>query len=51
MKLDKDCIRSVLIYIEEHCVYEKDRFGKTTMHNVNLYELTKEEELCEIVVF
>lgn len=48
MKLDKDCIRLVLIYIEEHCVFEKDRFGKIIMHNVNLHELIKAKGLCDM---
>lgn len=48
MKLNKDCIRKVLIYIEEHCVYQTNKFGDKTMHNVNLYELTHAEEFCSI---
>lgn len=48
MKLNKDYIRLVLIYIEEHCVYKDNKFGDRTMHNVNLYELTNAEEFSEI---
>lgn len=45
MKLDKDCIRLVLIYIEEHCIYETDKFGNKSMHNVNLHELIQSKDL------
>lgn len=45
MKLDKDCIRLILIYIEEHCIYETGKFGNKTMHNVNLHELMQSKDL------
>lgn len=45
MKLNKDCVRLVLIYIEEHCVYQEDKFGDRKMHIVNLYEITQSNEL------
>jgi len=45
MKLDKDCIRVVLIYIEDHCIYEVNKFGDKRMHIVNLHELTGSKEL------
>lgn len=48
MKLNKDCIRLVLLYIEEHCVYKTNKFGDKTMHNVNLYELVNAKEFSEI---
>lgn len=48
MKLDKDCIRLVLLYVEEHCVYKTNKFGDKTMHNVNLYELAHAEEFSGI---
>ena len=35
-------------YIEEHCVYETNKFGDKTMHNVNLHELTNATEFSEI---
>lgn len=41
MKLNKDCIRAILIYIEDHCIYEVDKFNKKRMHIVNLHELTQ----------
>lgn len=47
MKLNKDCIRLVLIYIEEHCIYETNKFGEKRMHNVNLHELIMSEEFSE----
>lgn len=47
MKLDKDCIRLVLIYIEEHCIYETDKFGNKSMHIVNLRELTESKDLID----
>lgn len=43
MKLNKDCIRLVLIYIEKHCIYETNN-GEKRMHNVNLHELIMSEE-------
>ncbi len=48
MKLDKDCIRLILIYIEEHCIYETSKLGGKTMHIVNLHELTSAKEFTEI---
>lgn len=44
MKLDKDCIRMILIYVEEHCVYKTNKFGDKTMHNVNLHEIINSQE-------
>lgn len=48
MKLDKDCIRLVLLYVEGHCVYKTNKFGDKTIHNVNLYELVHAEEFSGI---
>lgn len=48
MKLDKDCIRLVLLYVEGHCVYKTNKFGDKTIHNVNLYELAHAEEFSGI---
>lgn len=48
MKLNKDCVRLVLLYIEEHCVYKTNKFGDKTMHNVNLYELVNAKEFFGI---
>lgn len=45
MKLDKDCIREVLLYVEEHCVFEISKFSKKRIHNVSFYELTQASEL------
>ena len=47
MKLDKDCIRTILIYIETHCVYEVDKFNGKRMHIVTLHELIESDELTE----
>lgn len=47
MKLNKDCIRLVLIYVEEHCVYTTNKFGDKTVHNVNLHELLNAKEFSE----
>lgn len=47
MKLDKDCIRKVLLYIEEHCIFETDKFGKKKIHIVGLHELAESNELSE----
>jgi hypothetical protein len=44
MKLNKECIRDVLLYIEEHCIFENDkRFGRM-LHQVSLNELLKAEQ-------
>lgn len=48
MKLNKDYIRLILIYIEEHCIYETNKFGDKTMHNVTLHELTNAQEFSKI---
>ncbi len=45
MKLNKDCVRAVLIYIEEHCIYEEDKSGNKIMHIVNLRELLESKEI------
>jgi len=47
MKLNKDCIRAVLIYIEEHCIYEEDKGDNKTMHIVNLHELLESKEISD----
>lgn len=48
MKLDKDCIRLILMYVEEHCVYKTNKFGDKTMYNVNLHELINANEFSGI---
>lgn len=48
MKLNKDCIRTTLIYIEEHCIYESNKFGDKSMHIVNFHELKNADEFSEI---
>ncbi len=47
MKLNKDCVRAILIYIEEHCIYEEDKSGNKTMHIVNLRELLESKEISD----
>jgi hypothetical protein len=32
MKLNKDCVRMVLMYIEDHCVYITNEYNEKTMH-------------------
>lgn len=47
MKLNKDCIRDILLYVEEHCVYEDDkRFGHR-LHEVTFNELCNAEKLSQ----
>ena len=47
MVLNKDCIRDILIYIEEKCVYYEDkRFGHM-LHEVTFNEICKAEELSQ----
>ena len=47
MVLNKDCIRDILIYIEEKCVYYDDkRFGHM-LHEVTFNEICKAEELSQ----
>lgn len=48
MKLNKDCVRLLLMYIENHCVYETDKFGDKRMRTVNLCELKDAQELSGI---
>lgn len=33
MKLNHDCIRDVMIYIEENCIYEDDDRGNRSIHS------------------
>lgn len=47
MKLDKNCIRTVLLYIEDHCIFENDKLGEKRMHIVDSHELIKASELSE----
>lgn len=47
MKLDKDCIRTILLYIEEYCIFETDKFGEKRMHIVDFHELIEASELSE----
>lgn len=47
MKLNKSCIRKVLLYLEEHCVYKKTNFGDSLIHQVTFHELIKAKELSK----
>lgn len=47
MKLNKNCIRKVLLYLEEHCVFEIDEYGDEVIHCVSFYELSHSEFLSE----
>lgn len=45
MKLNHDCIRDVMIYIEENCMYEDDDRGNRSIHSRVFYEITHDEKL------
>ena len=45
MKLNHDCIRDVMIYIEENCIYEDDDRGNRSIHSRVFYEITHDEKL------
>lgn len=47
MKLNKSCIRKVLLYIEEHCVFETNQYGDKVMHEVSFNTLTQAKELSK----
>lgn len=47
MKLNKECIRDMLLYIEEHCIYYDDaKFGHR-LHEVTWLELSQSTELSQ----
>ena len=45
MKLNHDCIRDVMIYIEENCIYEDDDRGNRSIHSRVFYEITHDKKL------
>lgn len=45
MKLNKDCVRDILIYIEEKSVYEEIGMGKKRLHIVSFDELCKSNSI------
>lgn len=45
MKLNHDCIRDVMIYIEENCIYEDDDRGNRSIHSRVFYEIIHDEKL------
>ena len=45
MKLNHDCIRDILLYVEKHCIYEENDRGYTSMHLVTDNELYDAPEL------
>lgn len=45
MELNKDCIRDILLYIEQHNILEKDNFGKDRFHIVTFDELCKSDSV------
>lgn len=45
MKLNHDCIRDVMIYIEDNCIYEDDDRGNRSIHSRVFYEITHDEKL------
>lgn len=46
MTLDYNCFRKILLYIEEHCVYENAINGRK-MHEVSFYEICNADKLKE----
>ncbi len=47
MRLNKSCIRKVLLYIEEHCIYENNKYGDKNIHQVSFFELSEAKELSK----
>ncbi len=45
MELNKDCVRDILLYIEQHNILEKDNFGKDRFHIVTFDELCTSNSL------
>lgn len=45
MKLNHDCIRDVMIYIENNCIYEDDSRGNRSIHSRVFYEIIHDEKL------
>lgn len=45
MKLNHDCIRDVMIYIENNCIYEDDSRGNRSIHSRVFYEITHDKKL------
>lgn len=45
MKLNHDCIRDVMIYIENNCIYEDDSRGNRSIHSRAFYEIIHDEKL------
>ena len=47
MKLNKECIRDMLLYIEEHCVFEDNPIVGRRIHEVSWDEITEALELSK----
>lgn len=45
MKLNHDCIRDIMIYIENNCIYEDDSRGNRSIHSRVFYEIIHDEKL------
>lgn len=45
MKLNHDCIRDVMIYSENNCIYEDDSRGNRSIHSRVFYEIIHDEKL------
>lgn len=41
MKFIKDCVRDILMYVEEHSIYEKNNIGQNHLHIVSFDELCR----------
>jgi hypothetical protein len=48
MKLNHDCIRDVIIYIEDNCIYEDDSRGNRSIHSRTIYEITHDKKLSSL---
>ena len=47
MKLNKECIRDILLYVEEHCIFEDNKLGKYRIHEVSFHELCLAKDLSQ----
>lgn len=48
MKLNNDCVRDVMLYIEENCIYEDDDRGNRRIGTRTIYQFTHDEGLSSL---
>ena len=45
MKFNKDCVRDILMYIEEHSIYKNNNLGEYQLHIVHFDELCNADSI------